>query len=228
MNRLHFSGIGWLRTLNARLRFFVSLLLGLITFHFLPVWIRPEIRIVVAWDVGVLVFLLLAWSIMWLATARQTEHSTLSQDQSGVAILSVVVAAASASFFAIVYILRFSKGAPPQDEIFRIIVSAIAVICAWLTVHTVFALHYAHRFYRFKGGDFRDDAARGLAFPGNDQPTYMDFAYFSFVIGMTSQVSDVQVTNSVMRRLALVHGVLSFIYNTFIFALTVNLLAGLM
>lgn len=225
---MHLRGIRWLRTLNARLRLFLSVLLGIIVFHFLPVWIHLETRVIVAWDAGVICFLALAWSIMALASPSQTGHSTLSQDQSGVVILSVVVAAASASLFAITFILRYSKGLPPEDLMFKVAVSGIAVICAWLTVHTMFALHYAHRYYRFGYGDFRDDAARGLAFPGNEQPAYLDFAYFAFVIGMTSQVSDVQVTSSAMRRLSLVHSVLSFIFNTVIFALTVNLVAGLM
>lgn len=92
-------------------------------------------------------------------------------------------------------------------------------------MHTVFGMHYAHNFY----GDSENRAARhGLDFPGEPDPDYRDFTYFSFVIGMTCQVSDVQVTSREMRRLVLIHGVLSFVFNTVILALTVNIVSSLL
>ena len=89
-------------------------------------------------------------------------------------------------------------------------------------MHTVFGLRYAHAFYGDSDEVGQDRHAGGLEFPGERMPDYFDFAYFSFVIGMTCQVSDVQITSRRMRRLALTHSVLSFGFNTVILALAVS------
>ncbi len=81
----------------------------------------------------------------------------------------------------------------------------------------MFALHYAHDYYG------EGNRANGLIFPGKDKPDYWDFMYFAFVIGMTFQVSDVQVSNRLIRRLVVTHGALSFVFNAAILAVTVNL-----
>jgi uncharacterized membrane protein len=91
-------------------------------------------------------------------------------------------------------------------------------------VHTIFTFHYAHEYY----GERRDGKIGGLLFPGDREPDYRDFLYFSLVIGMTSQVSDVQVTSKVIRRLVAIHGVLSFFFNLVVLALTVNMIAALL
>jgi uncharacterized membrane protein len=92
--------------------------------------------------------------------------------------------------------------------------------------HTTFAFRYAHEYYEAAPGSSKVDG--GLEFPGEDQPDYLDFMYFSLVLGMTFQVSDVQITSRKLRRLATVHGLLSFLFNTIILALTVNIAAGLL
>jgi uncharacterized membrane protein len=104
----------------------------------------------------------------------------------------------------------------------------VTIIASWMLVHTIFAIHYAHEYYQPKQtpNDCDTDSS-GLDFPDDIEPDYWDFLYFSFVIGMTSQVSDVQVTSRTMRRLSLIHGILSFFFNTTILAMTINLIAGL-
>jgi uncharacterized membrane protein len=99
------------------------------------------------------------------------------------------------------------------------------MLFSWILIHTIFTLRYAHIYY---GDDENkpDIHAGGLIFPGGNRPEYMDFAYFSFVLGMTFQVSDVQITTARLRKLALVHGLLSFGFNTIMIALTINLVAG--
>ena len=94
------------------------------------------------------------------------------------------------------------------------------VILSWAFIQTIFALHYAHDFYG------KGQRANGLKFPGDDKPDYWDFVYFSFVIGMTFQVSDVAVTNKWIRRSVVAHGVLSFFFTTTVVALTVNMAAS--
>ena len=102
--------------------------------------------------------------------------------------------------------------------------TTVALMSSWLAIQTVFGFHYARAYYR----DERQQPARsgGLAFPGGADPDYMDFAYYSFVVGMTSQVSDVQVISPIMRRLTLVHGALAFVFNIAVLALSINTIAS--
>ena len=103
---------------------------------------------------------------------------------------------------------------------------ASTLLASWLMTHVIFALRYAHEYYaRDEGGPEVD---RGLDFPGEKQPDYLDFMYFSLVLGMTFQVSDVQITSRKLRRVATLHGLISFLFNTVIVALTVNIAAGLL
>jgi uncharacterized membrane protein len=108
----------------------------------------------------------------------------------------------------------------------HVVVGLSTVALCWILLHTLYSLHYAHVYY----GDSDDDLAmdKGLVFPEEKAPDYLDFAYFAFVIGMTCQVSDVQITSKRMRRLALFHGIISFGFNTFILALLINTVSGLL
>ncbi len=101
--------------------------------------------------------------------------------------------------------------------------SVVTILCSWFIVHTAFALHYAHEFYE----DAPGTKERSLTFPGDSEPDYLDFLYFAFVLGTTSQTSDVTICSGAMRRLALVHGVIAFFFNTTLLALVVNIAAGL-
>ncbi len=103
--------------------------------------------------------------------------------------------------------------------------SVAALLLSWLLIHTLFAFHYARLYYFLPEGG--DEHHRGLKFPDeDDEPDYLDFAYYSFVVGMTSQVSDIAVLSRRMRRLTLIHGVLSFIYNIAILAMSINIIGG--
>jgi uncharacterized membrane protein len=113
----------------------------------------------------------------------------------------------------------------PAQKNLHIALVAITLLASWLMVHTTFAFRYAHEYYSRDAGGA--DFDRGLEFPGEKKPDYLDFVYFALVLGMTFQVSDVQITARKMRRLAAVHGLLSFLFNTIILALTVNIAAGL-
>ncbi|MGA7952088.1 MAG: DUF1345 domain-containing protein [Gloeobacterales cyanobacterium] len=215
-----------LRSLEAHQRLLFSIGIALAAFFAQPGWIHLQTRLVVAWDLGTICFLALTWAIISTASPEQTNQSATEQDQSGAAILTLVLIADIASLGAVGL---NTHGVPKVGIVVHLIVSIVAIICSWLLAHTMFTLHYAHRYYR--AGLLKvtadPDEAGGLDFPGKDPPDYLDFAYFSFVIGMTSQVSDVQITSPSMRRLALIHGILSFAFNTVILALSVNILAGL-
>jgi len=222
------------RTTANRPRLFGSLLGGVVLYALLPAALSVPVRFVLAWNSALVVFLVLTLVMFARATPQKLRYRAQREDPSQVVILMLMIAAALASFVAIGFVLHDAKEQPGLLAIAHVILAGLTILISWAFAHTMFALHYAHGFY----GDPRRPAgtgpaeqkkvAGGLAFPGEEKPDYWDFLYFSFVIGMTSQVSDVQVTGRAMRRLTLGHGVVSFLFNTVILALTINLLAGLL
>jgi uncharacterized membrane protein len=215
-----------LSSLKAHQRLVFSIGIAVAVFFAQPAWVHLLTRLVIAWDLGTVSFLVLIWAIITTASPEQTSQSATREDQSRTAILIFVLMADTVSLGAVGL---NTHGVPKVSMTCHLIVSIVAIICSWLLVHTMFTLHYAHRYYRagLLNISADPDEVGGLDFPGKGPPDYLDFAYFSFVIGMTSQVSDVQITSPSIRRLALIHGILSFGFNTVILALSVNILAGL-
>jgi uncharacterized membrane protein len=203
---------------RARPRLFLSALLGVVVGVVLPHEWRVATRLLVAWDVGVAVYLALAFNAMASADTARIRRRAALLDEDRVAFLVLTATAALASLGAIVAELGDKETAHSPANL---ALAAITIALSWGFTHTMFALHYAHEFYiehRYEDG--------GLAFPGKEEPDYWDFAYFSLVIGMTSQVSDVAVTAKGLRRLVAVHGVISFFFNATLLALTVNIAAS--
>lgn len=167
-------------------------------------------------------------SLIWLAVALtpydQIPLVAQRQDAGRTIIFVVVIIAACAALFAVAFLIRAGK--PEHHFTTHLLLALVTVVLSWLLVHAVFGLRYAHKFYD-DGDRITGRRAGGLDFPGEDAPDYRDFAYFSFVIGMTCQVSDVQVTSREMRRRVLQHGILSFGFNTVILALTINTVSTL-
>src|SRR5437867_7148770 len=141
----------------------------------------------------------------------------------GAVVLGPSVAAALSSVAAIVLELVDVKHYSARAQTLHPALAGLTILCSWCFVHTAFALHYAHEFYADRG----HEGYPGLEFPGARQPDYLDFLYFSFVIGTTSQTADVSISSRDLRRLALLHGVISFFFNTTLLALTINIAAGL-
>jgi len=174
--------------------------------------------VLVGWDVYVGLYLALVTHLMSVCDVRRIRERAALEDEGQVTILVLTVAAALASLGAIVAELGSSGGTPRRPA--QVVLAALTILLSWAFIHTIFALHYAHEFYD-------ESAGRGMAFPGGDkEPDYWDFVYFSFVIGMTSQVSDVGVTSKQIRRTVAAHGVVSFVFNAALLALTVNLAAS--
>lgn len=144
--------------------------------------------------------------------AREEDHGRWGSLWSGVGISAVVLVA-----------LALELHAAKSGGAIEIVLAASSLLLAWLLMNTMFALHYAHDYY---GDDACQNKRGGLKFPNDGDPDYWDFVYFAFVLGMTFQVSDVQVTDRRMRRIALVHGVVAFFFNVVIVALSVNIVAG--
>lgn len=182
-------------------------------------------RMAVAWVAGVALFLGLTTLIIARGTPERVRLRARQLDARRWVILFIIVTAAAVSLLALGLTLHKEAGETAMVLASRLLLTALTVVASWTLTHTMFALHYAHHYYG-DGPDPGDDDRGGLAFPGGELPDYWDFVYFSVVVGMTCQVSDVQVTSRTMRRMTLVHGVLAFFFNTVILALAVNLLAG--
>jgi len=123
-------------------------------------------------------------------------------------------------FVSVLMIIISSKDKQLKDA-YIIVICILAMMASWILVHTIYTFHYARLYY-----ENRSDGG-GLEFPGDERPDYLDFAYFSFVMGCTFQVSDVGISSKKIRRVALFHGLLSFALNTFVVALTINIISGL-
>jgi uncharacterized membrane protein len=206
------------RVIRARPRLFLAAVLGIVIGLLLPSEWRVTTRLLVTWDVGVGLYLALAFQAMAKADIARIRRRAAMLDEDRIAFLILTAGAALATIAAIVAELGDKETARAPAHLALAIVT---IVLSWAFTHTIFALHYAHEFYvenRYEDG--------GLAFPGKEQPDYWDFAYFSLVIGMTSQVSDVAVTAKGIRRTVLAHGVVSFFFNVALLALTVNIAAS--
>ena len=211
---------------KVRYRLILSALFYLIVSFFLPSWFSLSTRILSLWNAGMICFLISTWVLMVQAIPKTMRRNAQSQDEGRLVILSLITASACASILAITFILRETKDQNINIIITHIILAVITIIGSWLLVHTIFAIHYAHEYYQ-DHKTLSNSPAAGLDFPEDIEPDYWDFLYFAFVIGMTSQVSDVQITSRSLRRLSLFHGILSFFFNTVIVAMSINIIAGL-
>ncbi|GAB3709699.1 DUF1345 domain-containing protein [Spirosoma flavus] len=181
-------------------------------------------QITSSWVAYVITHLSIMWTSILLTHPKDLPTISRLGDSSRSLILLFIVVAAIASLFAVFALLGSTDSQDPRQAEYNVL-AILAVAGAWSLVHTVFTFHYAHLYY---GNDGRKDRRPcGLDFPNDMEPDYLDFAYFSFVIGMTSQVSDVAIQSKVMRRLALGHGILSFAFNAVIIALTISALSSI-
>ena len=190
----------------------------------LPVPMIWPFRALLGWCVGAAVYLVLAWWLAEVFDAKNTRQRAQAQDESSVVLFGVMVLAMLACVASITLLLQQVKQLEGTERVLHMALAMVALALSWLFIQTIFAFRYAHRYYQEEKRDEPDGP--GLVFPNQANPDYFDFLYYSFVIGMTSQVSDVQVSSREMRRLTLGHGILSFAFNVLIVALTINVLAG--
>lgn len=182
---------------------------------------RGVARALIGWDVGVIVYLALTYAMMWRTEVEAIRKRAGEQDEGVYFIQLLAVSATFASLAAVLFALIGSKQSGATTGV---PLAVLTILLSWSFVHTIFTFHYAHEYY----GARRDGKIGGLIFPDDLKPDYRDFLYFSLVVGMTSQVSDVQVTSKVLRQIVAIHGVLSFFFNLVVLALTVNMIAALL
>ena len=212
----YFHLAGWQRLL-------CSAVLGL-GVALLPWPLDGVARGLLGWCVGAAAYLLPAWWMAETCNPQRTKARARAMDQPSALILACMLAVIGVSVVVIIMLLQQMRDLHGMDRGIHIALGFVALAGSWLMIHTVYGFHYAHRFYQEERE--KSPAGPGLDFPGKLEPDYFDFLYYSFVVGMTSQVSDVQVTSREMRRITLVHSVLSFAFNMLVLALSINVVAG--
>ena len=177
-----------------------------------------ETRLLTGWLAGAMTYLVVVWWGVGRLDAAQTRLRASSLDPGMAGLYALIVAASWVSLMGVLLVTHAAKALEGYARWGHIGLAFIALAATWLLIQTVFALRYARRYYR--------EDQNGLVFPGEAAPTYLDFAYFAAVIGMTSQVADVGIASPLLRRLVLVHGLISFAFNLMVLALTLNLVAS--
>ena len=165
-----------------------------------------------------MLYLALIYSFMAHASIARMRQRAAIDDEGAIALLVLTTTAALASLAAVVAEI----GQAPSP--YHVVLGMGTILLSWTFMHSIFALHYAREFF----GKGHDERTGGLVFPGKEDPDYWDFLYYSLVVAMTAQVSDVQITSKTIRRLTTVHGVASFFFNLTVLALTVNIVSSLM
>jgi uncharacterized membrane protein len=214
--------------IRAHGRLLIGLSVALIIF-FLSQRTPPAIQFILVWSSFSFTVLLMLWAIILTTTAAEVKVIAVIQDSSRTIISVVILFASVVSLFAVIFLMRTLPNPNQAGFPFHVGFAITSVILSWIMIHTIFAIRYAHLYYNllYEERMSQKEHKGGLIFPSDDPPDYFDFAYFSFVIGMTWQVSDIQISSRRIRRMVLFHALLSFLYNTVILALTINIISGL-
>ncbi|MDE2362559.1 MAG: DUF1345 domain-containing protein [Hyphomicrobiales bacterium] len=240
-----------LRVVTARPRLFVAIAVGACVGFAAPEAAGVVARVLIGWNAAVVSYIAAVLYSMRDASPPDMRYRAQLLDDGRLTVLALCVLAGVAAIAAIVVELGLAHDAHGVEKAWRLCLAGCTILSAWFFIHTEFALHYAHEFYLERvltgaeaeaptdlDGDIDDDDLElakktsddprgGLIFPGTKQPTYSDFAYFSFIIGVASQTADVEISSRPMRRVSLAHSILAFFFNTAILALTINIVAGL-
>lgn len=234
---------------DAHHKLYLSLIVALIVFVVCYGKMSASTQFILVWIGYAVTQLGLSWATIFKVHPLEMKKISKVQDNNRTLIFMFVLVAALMSLFVVVLLLKSTQHLTGSALTLHILLSIAAVMCAWALVHTIFVFRYAHLYYESKGKNLaksnkngaglkktdttekEEDTSKykeGLEFPEEKTPDYLDFTYFSFVIGMTFQVSDVEISSRRIRRLALMHSLVSFAFNTVIVALSINIISGLM
>jgi uncharacterized membrane protein len=183
-------------------------------------YVMPAPALLMGWDIAAVIYLVMVWTAVYRMNAEVTAHMAGREDPSNPVAELVVVAASIAALVAVAFALVRAGQTTGSTKAMLIGLGAVSVVVSWLVVHTVYMLRYARSYYGQPTG--------GISFNEEDDPAYADFAYFSFTIGMTFQVSDTNISRKDIRRLALHHALLSYLYGAVILATAINVFASLL
>ncbi|HJZ31646.1 MAG TPA: DUF1345 domain-containing protein [Hyphomicrobiaceae bacterium] len=211
------------RSIAIRPKVYWAALAAAVVLFALPGSVSGNIRTAMAGDVGALIYLVLSLKIMRASGAETMRKRSALQDDSAIVILVVILIAIALGFYTILGVLAEAKAETGATKTLHILLAAVTVLLSWLVTQVVFTFHYAHEFYRPDGG-----GGRGLVFPEEEHPDYWDFLYFATSLGAASQTSDVAITGRWLRRLVTLHAIISFLFNTAVLALAINIGASLL
>lgn len=209
----------------------LSLLAAVVVFFLIfKLDLKPLIILIFCWLAFSLVFLFLDWQVILHRKVDDIRKKARADDGNAVFVFATIIIASLASMFAIFFLIT-SKDKGVQKEIYFLPAVLGAMILSWIMVQTQYIFHYAREYYDEDPSGKKEETG-GLKFPTEDEnetyhPDYLDFAYYSFCMGCTFQVSDVSITSRNLRKITMIHGLLAFFMNTFVVALTINLVAGL-
>ena len=216
----------WFHRLPSIYKLVVSFGIATVVSAFLmPVHMEPMTRVMIGWDVFSICMLIISIVIFASMRPRQIRLLAKQEDAGRIVVFFIVLVAILGSLMGVLLLLQ-NKGNWLLGKGVETLVYLTGVTCSWVLLHIMFAYRYALLYY----GDHPldpDTHTVGLQIPNELWPDYLDFCYFSFVIGMTFQVSDIEISSRQIRRVALVHGMLSFLFNTVIVALTINVVVDL-
>jgi uncharacterized membrane protein len=220
-----YSPLSIVRSIWLRPRVYTACVAGLLAFFLLPGDLKLSLREAIAWNIAGGIYLVLAISLMLRQNIETIRRHAGRQDDSGLLILIFILVAIASSFAAIAGLLSDAKEATSVVKVEHALFAGLTIIMSWTVTQVVFAIHYAHQYYRPEGS--QSDAPNGLRFPDTPDPDYWDFLYFSISFGAASQTADVEIRSRALRRLVTLHAVVSFFFNTMVLALTINLGASL-
>ncbi|WP_395765049.1 DUF1345 domain-containing protein [Elizabethkingia anophelis] len=200
-------------------RVMLSIIISGLIFIIVPSVLPVLPRILITWLGFAITYISICWiTIFKMSVTEIIRKASIEDGSKTFVFLFVILASFACLFTVLLMVMGFND--KNIGQWFMVLIAVGSMISSWALVHTLYTFHYAHLYYKTKGG-------KGLDYPGDEKPDYLDFAYFSFVMGCTFQVSDVEISSKEIRRVALFHGLLSFALNTFVVALTINIIAGL-
>jgi uncharacterized membrane protein len=203
-------------------RTLTALVVGVVAGLAISLRYPTTVAVLGGWNAAGLTLLGLAWLIIATCDAPTTGHRAAAEDPGRTAVTFLVLLASLSGSLAVTVLVRKPEAIAPRQEMELVALCLLTVIVSWTLTHTAFTLRYAHLYYRED-----DEGVGGAEFPGGGRPSYLDFAYLAFTVGMTFQVSDTAVSSKHIRHTVLVHAILSFLYTTAILAFILNLVAGM-
>lgn len=216
----------FLERLTSVQKLLISAVVAALGYFVIPFDLRTQLpHIIFSWDIFCILMLISTWITFYSTPPARIREQARKEDSTRIVVFSIVLIATLVSLLAVILIL-ITKASTTTEKAVAMPVAVACMFLSWCLVHTIFAIRYAHMYYADHEKQ-KENPAKGLDFPGEDHPDFVDFAYFAFTLGMTFQVSDVEISARRIRRLSLWHGLLSFGYNATIIALTVNVIAGL-
>jgi len=220
----------WLRHLEARLHLIISLVVGTACYFLTPPDWSVAPPLLTAWNAAAWCYIALVVRAMSHASEASIRRRAEQVDEGRFVALTLAILGACAAIAAIIGQLSAARDAAGLEKGLHLAFAALTIITSWAFIHLVFAHHYAHEFYieRDSEAELKKEDRGGLKFPGGQRPVFLDFVYFSFIIGVACQTADISITSRPMRKLNLIHAILAFFFNTTILALMINIAASLL